>query len=79
MLIIDTNHPFYRPLWVRLLIVGLCSVWAVVEFVNNEPFWGTVVGGVAIYSAYVLLLTFKPKAPEPVSAEPAKQDDDTTA
>jgi len=65
MLLIDTNHPMYRPLWVRLLIVGVCAGWAVLEFVNNEPFWMTVVGGIALYAAYVLLFTFKPAEPKP--------------
>ncbi|KQQ61285.1 hypothetical protein ASF69_02445 [Rhizobium sp. Leaf311] len=62
MLNIDTSHPIYRPLWVRLLIVGFCAGWAIIEFVNHEIFWATVVGGVAVYSAYVLLITFKPQA-----------------
>lgn len=60
MMIIDTKHPFYRPLWVRLLIVGFCALWTGVEFYNHEPFWGTVVGGIAVYAAYALLITFKP-------------------
>lgn len=60
MLNIDTSHPLYRPLWVRLLIVGLCTAWAVIEFVNREFFWGTLVGGIAAYAAYELLLKFKP-------------------
>ncbi|KAA3513228.1 hypothetical protein [Agrobacterium rosae] len=73
MLIIDTSHPIYRPLWVRLLIVGFCAGWAIIEFVNHEIFWATVVGGVAVYSAYVLLITFKPppeKVEEPASVPP---------
>ncbi|MFK0384220.1 hypothetical protein [Agrobacterium sp. NPDC090273] len=60
MLNIDTSHPLYRPIWVRLLIVGFCAAWAVVEFVNREFFWGTVVGGIAVYAGYVLLVAFKP-------------------
>jgi hypothetical protein len=60
MTIIDTNHPLYRPLWVRLLIVAVCAAWCAVEFYNHEPFWGTIVGGIAVYAAYVLLLTYKP-------------------
>ncbi|MFK3780001.1 hypothetical protein [Agrobacterium sp. NPDC089420] len=60
MLNIDTSHPLYRPLWVRLLIVGFCAAWAIIEFVNREFFWGTIVGGVAAYAAYELLLKFKP-------------------
>lgn len=65
MFFIDTSHPMYRPLWVRLLIVGFCAGWTVVEFVNNQIFWATVVGGIAVYSAYVLLIAFKP-GPEKV-------------
>lgn len=77
MQIIDTNHPMYRPLWVRLLIVGSCAVWSVIEFtVTKDAFWGTIVGGVAAYSAYVLLLTFKP-AP-PVEQKPDVVKDDET-
>lgn len=38
--------------------------WSVIEFVNREFFWGTVVGGVAVYAAYELLLKFKPASEE---------------
>ncbi|WP_288431602.1 hypothetical protein [uncultured Agrobacterium sp.] len=76
MLFIDTSHPIYRPLWARLLIVGFCSAWAVVEFVNNQIFWATVVGGVAVYSAYVLLISFKPAAPKPEEATPPPSEED---
>lgn len=62
MTIIDTDHPLYRPLWVRVLIVGFCAIWCGVEFYNQQPFWGTITGGIAAYSAYVLLLTYKPPA-----------------
>lgn len=80
MLNIDTSHPLYRPLWVRLLIVGFCAAWAVIEFVNREFFWGTIVGGIAAYAAYELLVKFKPVsaddaakagADKTVSEEPA--------
>lgn len=70
MLNIDTSHPIYRPLWVRLLIVGFSTAWAILEFVNHEIFWATVVGGVAAYSAYVLLITFKPPAEKIEEAAP---------
>jgi hypothetical protein len=69
MMIIDTKHPFYRPLWVRVLIVSFCALWCGVEFYNHEPFWGTVVGGIAVYSAYVLLLGFKPSVDEAAKPE----------
>lgn len=78
MLNIDTSHPLYRPLWVRLLIVGFCAAWAVVEFVNREFFWGTVVGGIAIYAAYALLLAFKPAAAADEAAATDGADRDTS-
>ncbi|EHJ98803.1 MULTISPECIES: hypothetical protein [Rhizobium/Agrobacterium group] len=78
MLIIDTSHPLYRRLWVRLLIVGFCAAWSVIEFVNREFFWGTVVGGVAVYAAYELLLKFKPASEENAGgkADAARDDSD---
>ncbi|CUX35981.1 MULTISPECIES: hypothetical protein [Agrobacterium] len=77
MLNIDTSHPLYRPLWVRLLIVGFCAAWAVIEFVNREFFWGTIVGGIGAYAAYELLLKFKhasnDAAPRDEAGEPASE------
>lgn len=69
MTYIDTNHPFYRPLWVRLLIVAACTVWATIEFYYNQPFWGTIVGGIAIYGAYTLLYAYKPPVEEPAKVD----------
>jgi hypothetical protein len=71
MLFIDQNHPLYRPLWVRLLIVGLCFGWAAVEFATGGPFWGVLVGGIGCYAGWVLLLNFHPRpldAPETIVA-----------
>lgn len=75
MLNIDTSHPIYRPLWARLLIVGFTTAWAVIEFINHEIFWATVVGGIAAYSAYVLLYAFKP-APDKVEEKAPEPSDD---
>lgn len=77
MLNIDTSHPLYRPLWVRLLIVGFCAAWAVVEFVNREFFWGTIVAGIGAYAAYELLLKFKP-APVNDSKATSSAPEETT-
>lgn len=76
MQLIDPQHPFYRPLWIRLLIVGFTTAWAIFEFMNGDAFWGTIVGGVAAYSTYMLLLTFKPAPPE--DAASSVRENDTT-
>jgi hypothetical protein len=36
MKIIDTDHPFYRPLWRRLLLVGVCAAWTGVEYLQRR-------------------------------------------
>lgn len=77
MMIIDTSHPLYRRLWVRLLIVGFCAAWSVIEFVNREAFWGTVVGGVAVYAAYELLVKFKPASGENAAGKGDEGKDDS--
>ncbi|MDO9414934.1 hypothetical protein [Pararhizobium sp.] len=63
--LIDPDHPFYRPLWVRLLIVGFCTAWTAMEFYQRQPFWGMIFLAVAAYTACVLLIFYKPPAEVP--------------
>ena len=35
----DFNHPFFRPLWLRILIVAACLLWAMVEAGTGEMMW----------------------------------------
>jgi hypothetical protein len=67
--LIDPDHPFYRPLWIRLLIIALCAVWTAVEFRNGENTWGMIFLAVTTYTACTLLIFFKPK---PLASEEAK-------
>jgi len=60
MQLIDTSHSFYRPLWRRIAVVAFCAGWTIVELVGNQPFWAVISGALAVYTAYVLLLTFRP-------------------
>lgn len=59
---IDPDHPFYRPLWKRLLIVGSCALWTTVEFLNGATTWGMIFLAVTAYTSATLLVFFKPKA-----------------
>ncbi|MCJ8151881.1 MULTISPECIES: hypothetical protein [Shinella] len=69
MKIIDTDHPFYRPLWRRLLLVAVCAAWTAVEFYNNEQTWGTIFLVVTAYVFANLILFFKPSAAAKKSVE----------
>ncbi|WP_416064385.1 hypothetical protein ACK9YZ_15335 [Rhizobium sp. ZK1] len=75
MQLIDPNHPTYRHLWVRVLIVVVCFGWAIFEFIGGDPFWGMLAGGAGAYSFYMLIWAFDPKPPEPAAAVTPDDDD----
>ncbi|KQY15458.1 hypothetical protein [Rhizobium sp. Root482] len=70
--LIDADHPFYRPLWVRLLVIAFCVGWTAFEFWNGNTTWGMIFLAVSAYTTCVLVIFFKPK---PETIEPAKGDD----
>ena len=49
---LDTEHPMFRPLWVRVLIVVFAGGWAVVEFLRGAPVWGLIFAAFAAYGAW---------------------------
>ena len=57
----DLDHPFFRPLWVRALVVAVCLGWAAFEFATASPFWGILFGAVGVYAAYRFFVTFEPR------------------
>jgi hypothetical protein len=53
------DHPFYKPLWRRVMIVVVTAVWAGVEaFVLHDGFWTVLAGGFLAYSVWAFLITF---------------------
>jgi hypothetical protein len=74
---IDPDHPFYRPLWRRLLIVASCGLWTGVEFWNGASTWGMIFLAVTAYTAATLLIFFKPTPPA-VPATPLVETAETT-
>jgi hypothetical protein len=59
MKIIDRDHPFYKPLWRRVVLVGVLAGWVAFEiFVTKEPMWITVSLGLLAISVWLFLLTW---------------------
>ena len=56
----DNQHPFFRPLWRRLAVIAVCVIWSAIEFAVGTPFWGTLVGGMAVYAVWTFLSSDKP-------------------
>jgi hypothetical protein len=69
MQLIDPNHPAYRPLWARILIVAVCFGWALVEIVTGDPFWSILSGAAGVYATYMLFWAYKPQPPVEAVAE----------
>lgn len=61
---LDLDHPFFVPLWRRVLIVAACLGWAVVEFVGGAPFWGILFGALGLYAGWHFFFAFNPRKPE---------------
>ena len=70
---IDPDHPFYRPLWIRLLIVLFCAVWTVVEFRGEQPLWGMIRLAVTAYASAALLVFYKPSNKDVEKVEGGEQ------
>ena len=57
---IDTDHPMLRPLWVRVLLVALCTGWAVFEFAGGSSFWGVLFLALGAYAAWAFFFAPAP-------------------
>jgi hypothetical protein len=61
---LDLQHPFFIPLWRRVLVVAACLGWAVFEVVGGSPFWAILFGAIGVYAGYVFFFDFHPRPPE---------------
>jgi len=64
MKLLDVQHPFFRPMWRRVVITALCLGWAAFEFITASPFFGALFGAIGVYCAYQFFFAFAPKDPE---------------
>jgi hypothetical protein len=57
----DFNDPFFRPLWIRLAVVGFTLGWALFEFLTGAPFWGILFGAAGLWAFHGLFIAFDPR------------------
>ena len=48
----DFDHPFFKPLWVRVGLVLFCAAWSLFEFATAAPFWGGLFTGISVVLAW---------------------------
>lgn len=50
------QHPWFRPLWRRVLVVAVCLGWGLFELISGAPFWAILflaMGAVAIWELFL--------------------------
>ena len=52
MKLIDLEHPFFEPVWIRVLVVVICMGWGLFEFANAAVLWGIFFCGIGLICAY---------------------------
>jgi len=53
------GETFFRPLWRRLAIVGVCAGWAVLEWAYGDETWTMIAAAVTAYGVWSLLYNYK--------------------
>jgi len=53
----DLSHPFFKPLWTRVVIAAGLDIWAIFEFATLELFWGILFGALGIWCTWQFFFT----------------------
>lgn len=61
----DLQIPFFRPVWRRVVLVGICLGWALFELTRGAVFWSAVFVGFGLYAAYQLFVLDWPEPDDP--------------
>jgi hypothetical protein len=55
------HHPFYRPLWRRIVIVVTTGIWSGAELLyTHDGFWGVIAVAFFLYSLWTFFISYKP-------------------
>ncbi len=57
----DFEHPFFRPLWLRIVIVVVCLTWAAFELSIGSPGWAILFGGMGLYAGFKFFVGYAPR------------------
>ncbi|MEN9010496.1 MAG: hypothetical protein ABF241_00285 [Yoonia sp.] len=50
--LIDLYHPFFAPVWVRVVVVLILVAWGLFELSTGAIMWGIVFIGIGIVSTW---------------------------
>lgn len=67
---------FYRPLWIRVVIVAICAAWAGFEFVNGAPGWAMLFGAVGAWAFWQFFVVWTDPPPKQDAEKTTASKDD---
>jgi hypothetical protein len=59
--VFDLDHPWFRPLWRRLLVTGIALGWGVLELASGSPGFAVLFLALGAYAGWRLFVTFNPR------------------
>lgn len=62
--LLDLQHPFFRPLWIRLAVTGVCLAWAGLELWGGNTGWALLFGVLGAFCAWEFFVAFNPREPD---------------
>lgn len=63
----DADHPWFRPMWRRVLMVAIPATIAAVDIYYGNFGWALMFGGLGAYAVYIFFIAWnkdRPKAPD---------------
>lgn len=65
----DMQHPWFRPVWRRVLMVAICAAVALWDLSNGDYVWALIFGGMACYAIYIFFIAWGKDSPEKPDGE----------
>lgn len=72
----DVRHPWFKPVWTRILVTGLTIAWATVEFMNGNNIWAIVFGAAGAYLVWAFFVDWQDPEPD-LKDETTSEGDET--
>jgi hypothetical protein len=60
MKFLDIRHPFFRPVWRRVVTVAFALGWALVELWAGNVVWAMLFGAMGAYAAWEFFVIYDP-------------------
>jgi hypothetical protein len=65
------SMPWFKPLWRRVLLVGVIAVWCGFEWIySKDQFWGMITLAALAYGVWVFFINFENELAKDDNAKP---------